>query len=60
MFARFIKFLRENGLDVVILGLLEKLFKRLVARLEKILSGITGVKERLIRKRIAKLQREKQ
>lgn len=60
MFARFIKFLRENGLDVVILGLLEKLFKRLVARLEKILSGITGVKERLIRKRTAKLQREKQ
>lgn len=60
MFARFIKFLRENGLDVVILGLLEKLFKRLVARLEKILSGITGVKERLTEKRTAKLQREKQ
>lgn len=60
MFAKFIRFLRENGLDAILLGLLEKLFGRLVARLEKLLSGITAKKERLIAKRTAKLCKEKQ
>ena len=60
MFAKFIKFLRENGLDVVILGLLEKLFKRLANRLDKLLSGIESTKERLIQKRTAKLEKKGQ
>jgi hypothetical protein len=60
MFAKFIKFLRDNGLDVVILGLLEKLFKRLVDRLDKLLSGIESTKERLIQKRTAKLEKKRQ